>query len=373
MTENIKEVIRSVDWDFRESSNSKSIHSIHPYPAKFIKEIPGTLLDILPIPEGTAVLDPFCGSGTTLVEAQDRGFESYGVDLNPIACLISKVKTTPLNNAFLQYAERCCDVARDNFTQYEVDIPNINHWFKLDIQQGISALMEEINKVDDKDINDALKLALSSILVKISNQESDTRYAAIDKNVVRESVFEQFLSACRRFEQYLSPNLFNADVKSTIINKSILEVTKSDFDKPIGMVITSPPYPNAYEYWLYHKYRMWWLGFNPNEVKSEEIGARAHYFKKNHQTIEDFKIQMDGVLKLLTDVVVKAGYVCFVVGRSIIHGIEYDNGQIINDLAKKNNFKVIEVLDRNMANHRKSFNLAHAKIKKETILVFQKC
>ncbi|MFD1031730.1 DNA methyltransferase [Metaplanococcus flavidus] len=368
----IEDQLGGIEWDFLTSSAVKGIHSIHPYPAKFIPEIPRTLLDILPLPEGTAVMDPFCGSGTTLVEAQNKGIPTVGVDLNPIACLMSKVKTTSLPGEFLEVAEYCTKNAKDK-SRYEIKhIPNLDHWFETDIQNAISALIEEIDKVEVKDIQDGLRLALSSIIVRVSNQESDTRYAAIEKNVTKNNVFDYFLVACKKFSIHLNGNLFSDNVSCEVINKSILEVTPSDINKKIGMVITSPPYPNAYEYWLYHKYRMWWLGYDPNAVKVNEIGARAHYFKKNHQTIEDFIIQMDYVISLLSQVVVSSGYICFVVGRSIIHGKEYNNAQIIEDLALKHELSVVSIIERNIAKNRKSFNLSHAKIKKETLLVLQK-
>lgn len=368
----IKEKLHEIDWDFTGSSAAKGIHSIHPYPAKFIPEIPRTLLDTLPLPEGTAVLDPFCGSGTTLVEAQSKGYPTVGVDLNPIACLISKVKTNTLPSDFVNIAEECISRAKKNNNEINKEIPNVNHWFKEDIQHAISVLVSEIDKVEHETTRNGLRLALSSIIVRVSNQESDTRYAAIEKNVTKENVFSYFLVACQKLSQYLGENLFENKLSTQIINKSILEVTPSDIKKPIGMVITSPPYPNAYEYWLYHKYRMWWLGYNPNEVKTSEIGARAHYFKKNHQTIDDFKLQMDNVMELLTKVVVSSGYICFVVGRSIIHGQHYDNSKIIEDLALRHNLSIVAIIDRNIAKHRKSFNLSHAKIKKETLLILQK-
>lgn len=368
----IEERINNIDWDFLSSSTLKGVHSIHPYPAKFIPEIPRNLLDILPLPAGTAVMDPFCGSGTTLVEAQNRGIPTIGVDLNPIACLMSKVKTTSLPSDFLKVAEYCVEIAKSK-SIYEIKhIPNLDHWFKKDIQNAISALIEEIEKVEKKDVQDGLRLALSSIIVRVSNQESDTRYAAIEKDVIKSDVFNYFLSACKKFDTHLSENLFSEDISAQVINKSILDVKSSDLNQKIGMVITSPPYPNAYEYWLYHKYRMWWLGYDPNAVKINEIGARAHYFKKNHQTIDDFISQMDYVISLLSEIVVSSGYICFVVGRSIIHGKEYDNAKIIENLALKYDLVVTSIIERNIARKRKSFNLSHAKIKKETLLIFQK-
>ena len=88
--------LSEVDWSFSETPGIDLPGRIHPYPAKFIPEIPGTLLDCLPPPTGTRVLDPFMGSGTTLVEAQRRGYGAVGIDLNPIATLITRVRTGPL-------------------------------------------------------------------------------------------------------------------------------------------------------------------------------------------------------------------------------------------------------------------------------------
>lgn len=89
--------LAQVDWDFPKRVTHSGIEGLHPYPAKFVAELPRALLNILPIPAGTAVLDPFCGSGTTLVESQRHGLASVGIDVNPIACLMSRVKTEPVH------------------------------------------------------------------------------------------------------------------------------------------------------------------------------------------------------------------------------------------------------------------------------------
>jgi len=96
--------LNSVDWSFTDRRNGHAVEAIHPYPAKFIPDIPRALLSALHVPNGTAVLDLFCGSGTTLTEAQRLGLPSVGIDLNPIACLISRVKTAPTPLNFEQVA-----------------------------------------------------------------------------------------------------------------------------------------------------------------------------------------------------------------------------------------------------------------------------
>ena len=84
--------LRHTDWDFTENQQDE-ISLLHPYPARFIESIPYKLITEIGLNENERVLDPFCGSGTTLLEAQKLGYESVGIDLNPIACLISRVKT----------------------------------------------------------------------------------------------------------------------------------------------------------------------------------------------------------------------------------------------------------------------------------------
>src|SRR5713226_6334098 len=85
--------LEASDWDFADSTNESDAHNIHPFPAKFIADIPRKVFSFIPVQPSTAVLDPFAGSGTTLLEAQRSGLDFVGVDLNPIAVLISRVKT----------------------------------------------------------------------------------------------------------------------------------------------------------------------------------------------------------------------------------------------------------------------------------------
>ncbi len=373
MTKNYSPTLEEINWNFPESGKSRDINNIHPYPAKFIPEIPKSLIDIFPPPEGTIVFDPFCGSGTTLLEAQKAGFESLGVDLNPIACLITSVKTSILNTVlFENIADSVIRKAQSSLEKVELpDIPNLNHWFKEDIQVEIAKLLIEIRKIEEKSIHDALLLALSSILVRISNQDSDTRYAAIEKNLNANSVYDIFKKSTLQIKKAKSVSILDFP-QARVIQKNILEVTTSDIEKKVGLVITSPPYPNAYEYWLYHKYRMFWLGYDPLEVKKKEIGARAHYYKKNPPTNQDFQNEMQYLLQLIWDSLVDNGKACFIIGRSKIRGEIVDNAELITSAAYKVGFTRIAKIERVIAPSRKSFNLSHGKIKVEHILVFNK-
>lgn len=368
---NISQCLANVDWNFDKREPAHEIEAIHPYPAKFIGDLPRTLMHILPCQAGTCVLDPFSGSGTTMMEAQRLGLPSVGIDVNPIACLIAQVKTAAAPEYLTKVAQGIVQRAMQRNESNIEEIPNLNHWFKEEVQDAIAGLLEEVSKVNDATSQNALRLALSSILVRVSNQESDTRYAAIEKDVNRKAVFSHFLTAAKKLDSALSARNWSL-TPVEVINANTLSTKPEKIKQPVGLVITSPPYPNAYEYWLYHKYRMWWLGFDPLAVKEQEIGARAHFFKRNGHSEDTFQSQMRKTFSLISKVLIPGGYACLVIGRSKIHGKIIDNAKIIQDVSSEYNFDMEARFDRVIQSSRKSFNLSHANIKKETVIVLRK-
>ena len=88
---------RKVDyrWSFRDANTKEYTHCYHIYPAMMIPQVARSLMEEYK-PEGRfeLLLDPYMGSGTSLVEASILGVNSIGTDLNPLARLMAKVKTT---------------------------------------------------------------------------------------------------------------------------------------------------------------------------------------------------------------------------------------------------------------------------------------
>ena len=97
--------IREIDerWTFREADTKEYTHCYHIYPAMMIPQIARTLIEEY-APEGKfqTIFDPYMGSGTTLVEAAVKGVNSIGTDLNPLARMMSKVKTTRYNEDLIK-------------------------------------------------------------------------------------------------------------------------------------------------------------------------------------------------------------------------------------------------------------------------------
>lgn len=368
-SEDVASRLAEVDWSF-EGAKPSPTDKLHPYPAKFIGEIPRALLKSLVLEPGSTILDPFCGSGTTLAEAQRLGFRSLGIDLNPIACLLAEVRTLPRPAGVVDAAHAVAHEAEGWLPAAPVDIPNVDHWFDPDVKEIVNALTARIASVDNPSVRRVLRLALSSILVRVSRQESDTRYAAIDKGVTRQDVLRLYLAAVKRIDAALQGR-GEPTAEATVLQGNTLAFTPDQLGMRFDAVITSPPYPNAYEYWLYHKYRMWWLGHDPIAVRTNEIGARPKYFSRNAATAETFAAEIGKVMSLCVQALNPRGYVCVVVGRSRIKGVDVDNAAIIERTLQQLGLSPVFRTERLLASSRKSFNLSHAAIKSESVLVYQ--
>lgn len=369
-TKAVQSKLQMVDWDFREDHRRDAIHSIHPYPAKFIPPIPRELIRLFRPRDGMVILDPFCGSGTTLLEASTAGIPSVGIDLHPLAALITRVKTTPLTLEVAELGGEVAHKARRNPAEIP-NIPRLDHWFKKDVQAALAALAAQIEAIGSAPAREALDVALSRIIVRVSNQESDTRYAAISKKVTGEDVFDLFERSVIIVGEALAEVRDSLGAPARVICSDILDVPDELIEpESVGLVVTSPPYPNAYEYWLYHKYRMYWLGMNPIAVRQREIGARPHYFKTCPQDEHDFERQMDSVFRLIARVLASDGYVCFLVGRSIIRGRRIDNVALLQRAATGHGLVIAGKVSRTIPRHRKTFNPDHGSIEDESLVVF---
>ena len=94
----------ALSWSERElpeRERTKHVHRLHPYLGKFVPQLVESLLDRY-VPAGGSVLDPFAGSGTTLVQALESGYDATGVDIAGFNALLMRVKTRPYNHAALR-------------------------------------------------------------------------------------------------------------------------------------------------------------------------------------------------------------------------------------------------------------------------------
>lgn len=368
----------SIDWSFADSKPDP-VNDIHPYPAKFIADIPANALSLVDVPG--AIVDPFCGSGTTLVEAARVGRKGIGIDLNPIATLVTRAKLSGWQPAdaelFKEHRHRLSqailDGDSDEAARAREVIPRLDHWFTDTAQQALAGATSYLRSLKEPDAwHDRVGAAISALVVRASRQESDTRYAAIDRHVDAPGIAAMAARAldkvafaastlANQARPFVAPTVRTGDAAASLGALGANSVAASIF---------SPPYPNAYEYWLYHKYRMYWLGYDPINVRSKEIGARPYYSGTGRLTEEDFACQMSEVFAALSVATMPRGVSIVVVGDSIIRGRFVDNGALVSRVATEAGFEQVAYARRVIRRTRRSFNLSVARAKHEHVLLF---
>ena len=368
-------------FDFNGADTSYLTHSLHPYPAKFPPQLPKTILKQFS-KKGETVLDPFCGSGTTLVEARLQEISAIGVDVNSLFCLLSKVKLTPLKANQIQTIDDFTEIISNESFAWKMgnkrkvkvkEFEGLKHWFQSNVAEEITFILSKIEKFSDNDVKDFLKIVLSSIIVRVSNQESDVRFAAINKKIEDCYTFGLFIDrtkeCCKRIIEYSNLLEYQAEVKVYNADSRNLSFLKP---QSIDLVITSPPYANTYDYYLYHKFRQRWLGLDVQFAQYNEIGSRREYssIKENPKKWKDDLIkcfiEMSRVLK-------NKGIAFIIIGDSVIKKELIKIDEIIKGFSHSIGFVVLDIISSDLANHSKVFNPNFAQRgKKEHLIILQK-
>jgi site-specific DNA-methyltransferase (cytosine-N4-specific) len=373
--------LRATHFSFSGEDTSYLTHSLHPYPAKFPPQLPKKILENYAI-KGQTVLDPFCGSGTTLIEARIFGANAIGVDVNGLAVLLSKVKATPLTEPQLSAVKEFISKIENEISNWRSEqrpklkikeFEGQEHWFQNNVSEEITFLLNEISKQTNIDVQNFLKIVLSSIIVRVSNQDSDTRFAAIEKKVLNGYTLESF---CKKAKEY---NSRMAEFSRLVNDTTKLQVYNADsrnldfiLDNSIDLIITSPPYANTYDYYLYHKFRMRWLDLDVKFAQYNEIGSRREYSslkEKKEKWNED-------LIKCFSEMhrVLKPNHFAFIViGDSVIKKELIKIEKEIFDFAPKIGFKVNKILSSDLSIHSRIFNPSYAqKGKKEHLIILEK-
>ena len=371
--------LEKIDWDFIDAITNTTTNTYHPYPAKYIPQIPHHF--ILELSQrGEIVYDPFMGSGTTALEANILGRNAIGNDVNELAVLISKVKTTPIKPKELKKLDSLSNQILNRLAKHynpsleKVIFPNIinlDQWFKGFVIEELVVLKEEIQKLQDQDLVDFCLVALSSIIVNVSNQDSDTRYVRVPKKLKKNDVFVKFVRQLNKMKNIMLDCY--SDISQGESEFKVADTRDAGIfeENSASLAITSPPYPNAYDYHLYHKYRLFWLDMNPNDLRKKEIGAHADYSKKNGPDEFDFQNDMEQCFDNTSQVLKKGGYFVLVIGNSILKGRNIQNNEILKNAAKNTPFSFVAEFSRNLNLRKKSFNPKIGNIKTEKIVIFE--
>jgi len=382
-------------WDFRNDFTKYSNHGFHTYPAMMIPQVARRLIQMYG-EDKEVLLDPFMGSGTALLEAKlHKNFKkAYGIDINPLALLISKVKTTPINPEILkeeyhQLISRCnADKKEVNFREKEIKKPdffNIGFWFKPQVITDLAIIKQNIKKIKDKDIKDFFLIAFSETVRNVSNTRNrEYKLYRMSQSMMQKhnpNTFEEFKSKASKsivgMEEYFKVN--NPKCQVNILAEDTRNLTSIPANS-VDLIVTSPPYGDSrttVAYGQFSRLGLQWLDYSKDEVlnidkislggipaKDLHNGLGSPTLKKTLNEISkidprrakdvlSFYVDFDKCVKELHRVTKKGAFMCFVVGNRTVKGVQIPTDEIILELFQaENHYKHHNTFIRNIPHKR---------------------
>lgn len=375
-------------WDFRASDTKAYTHCFHTYPAMMIPQIARRLLKQYGVEDGW-LLDPYCGTGTSLVEASLFGMHSTGCDINPLVRLIATAKTTPICLSALD--ETLSTLDRDLFQiQYRdnnlpdapiPDIPNLNYWFSDEVIRTIACLRAGISRVKDKVLQNFILVAFSETVREVSyTRNGEFKLYRMPTNKLKDfnpdvlGIFRKKLSRNRQgLVSYLEKR---KNVKTSVSTANTVEGELPSPRPPDGydIVITSPPYGDSQTtvaYGQFSRLAAEWIGL-PNARKVDKIamgGIRSKETligspvssavekirsvdEKRAQEVSAFYIDLHRSISSIAQACSPQATICYVVGNRRVKGVVLPTDEFVVDAFRQHGFVHKATMVRNIPNKR---------------------
>jgi len=316
------------------------VHGFHTYPARMHPETAARLLTAF-TPPGGAVLDPFCGSGTVLVEALVAGRPALGTDLNPLAVLLAQCKTRPRSaNELAQLVgrARACAAHADAGRRARAGAdcrfpPEDMALFEPHVLLELDALRSKIAALgDDPDLG----LVLSAILVKLSRKRGDTATNVRTRRTRPGFAAELFVRKAEELAQRLAAfGRLVPGPRDVFIAQDDATKLQSLRAGRVDAVVTSPPYAATYDYLEQHALRLRWLGLDEAPLARGEIGSRAAYARLNPRTARAaWAEELGRFLTAAGRVLRKGGPLVMVMADSAVGGVALRADEIAADVGR---------------------------------------
>lgn len=367
----------SVDWNFHSAKTQPHLHALHPYPARFIPQIPRKAIKEWS-KKGDVILDPFCGCGTTLLESILLGRPAIGIDNNDVAHLISQAKTTPYTHDDLHELQQFIShipfgmLSLATKSQSDIWIPgfeNLSSWFDELAVLELARLKTLIEKLASRPRVLALAV-FSSIIVAVSYQDSDTRYARVNRPYRSGEVEKRFTAKLTETIRRASEIIDRPKAKSTLYlgdSRNLSEISNGS----VNLIVTSPPYLNAYDYHKYHRQRLHWIKGDIKSARDREIGKHDVFTRPNATPALYFDDMKECFVEWYR-VLRSDGRAFIVIGDAIVKRQPIPVADLFIEILTEVGFRYEKQWIRQIPEGKKSFNRHNSRINEEHILLFQK-
>ncbi|MCR4421215.1 MAG: site-specific DNA-methyltransferase [Exilispira sp.] len=374
------------EWDFKEYNPNIFSHGFHQYPAKFIPQLARKLLRVF-TDEQSIILDNFMGSGTALIESMLLNRKkAIGMELNPFACFMAKVKTTSIKpnilNSFYNKIKKEFISVKSYKLHY---FPNINFWFKERQIEDLSKLKHLIMNVDDENVRDFFLLCMSEVVRRVSLTNHNGFKLHRDKEKLREDFNPNVIDY---FDYFANRNmeLMNQFYEKTKYSKTEIKIIQGDSrfiqeiqENSVDFILTSPPYGDSKTTVAYGQFsRLSWQWINNDlsiyNIDEKLLGGKINnqdkeildYSKtlklqyeliknednKRSEEVLSFYFDLFQAIKCAYNYLKNGKYFVLVTGNRTVKNVFLRTDLIISEMSNNIGFKTEKILFRNITNKR---------------------
>lgn len=366
-------------WDFKEDDTKISNHGFHTYPAMMIPQVARRLIETYGA-DAKVLCDPFMGTGTSILEAKlHSNFEiAYGIDINPLARLIAKVKVTPIDaDKLVEIVSMVLENSATEIADYKIsnkqikspDFKNIDYWFKPEVIRDLVIIKKNIESIWNEqdpisiDIRDFLLVSFSETVRLVSNTRNSEfkLYRMAESSLAKHNpdTFNTFKDKTLKNVERLT--IFNKEAKNckTVILNEDSRYRTSIPDDCVDLIVTSPPYGDSrttVAYGQFSRLSLEWMEFDSKEVRSidkvslggvpvtnldntlgspslnKSIRDIRNIDELRAKEVLSFYVDFYECVKEINRFMKRGGYLCFVVGNRTVKKQQIPTDDIIVEL-----------------------------------------
>ncbi|MBK7585496.1 MAG: hypothetical protein IPI67_35585 [Myxococcales bacterium] len=327
-----------------ETSTMQHVHGFHSYPARLHPQTAARLIGGLSKP-GDTVLDPFCGSGTVLVEAHRLGRRALGIDANPLAVELTRLKTLGLGtresatlvDAAIDIAERAEARRLAKAKPTRLYGPEDRELFDAHVLLELDSLAHGIEAMPRGEMKRALFLVLSSMLTKVSKQPGDTTSRTAARRLPSGFSIDFFVKKTEELVRRLGA--YSKLVADPRVQVKVAAGDARHLDRitagSVNLAIASPPYPGVYDYYAHHAVRLRWLGLEEERFQLKEIGSRRGAKGKTFDAaLSMWQRDFGACLKEMARLLAPQGAAAYIIADSALSGRAFRADEVTTALAE---------------------------------------
>lgn len=329
--------LRRIDWDFTGEFSESPFSAIHWHPGRFASQLPAIFIGLLSR-SGNSVLDPFVGSGTTLVEAQRLGRRSIGIELNPIACRAARAKTLAVSAVAIERAiatikedATAClgkQVLTNSRTRLQPLVPDTvqaSKWYTKRVRESLGLLWCTLQSY--RGIRRTLaEAAFSAILLPVCRETRHWGYVCDNSSPKADHEGDVLAEYCGTLDRLrVAYRERDADrvarlghvgeiPDALVVCGDVSEALRQIPACSVDLVVTSPPYFGVSDYIKAQRLSMEWFGFDIEPLRLQEIGARSK--RHRNSAYEEYLGQMESVFKDVRRCLRPGGFCAVIIGES---------------------------------------------------------